>query len=242
MPFAWYWRQSQIENGESREICQRTVRSQNSLIACQRFGSSSRIENAAAVAQSEPDDRQPELASRQPVRQPHRRDDERRELRPAGERDERAARPRPRDQPEPPDEERRKQRVVRVRARRVLRERVGGPREGKRRAEARPAEAEADEAQPEDAEQVEGDHRRVRGRQVVPAAAPAEEEVAGDVALVRDGPVRVAERVRRLAAAVRLDALADLALGVRRAARLQALLDGHVPVRRLARRRSARRR
>ena len=74
----------------------------------------------------------------------------------------------------------------------------------------------------------------MRGRQVVPAAAPAEEEVAGDVALVRDGPVRVAEGVRRLAAAVGLDALTDLALGVRRAARLQTLLDGHVPVRRLA--------
>ena len=74
----------------------------------------------------------------------------------------------------------------------------------------------------------------MRGRQVVPAAAPAEEEVAGDVALVCDGPVRVAEGVRRLATAVRLDALADLARRIRPAARLQALLDGHVPVRRLA--------
>ena len=69
---------------------------------------------------------------------------------------------------------------------------------------------------------------------VVPLAAPAEREVAGDVALVRDGAVRVAARVRRLAAPVRLDAFADLAVRVGRAARLQVALVGHVAVRPLA--------
>src|SRR5262249_7036168 len=52
-----------------------------------------------------------------------------------------------------------------------------------------------------------------------------EREVAGDVRLVRDRPVRVPLRVRALAAAVRLDPVADLAGGVggRARARLERL-------------------
>src|SRR3954464_14483152 len=71
------------------------------------------------------------------------------------------------------------------------------------------------------------------GRQVVPLAGPAERQVPGHVRLVRDGAIRVALRVRRLAAAVRLDPLADLALAVGLPARL-AELDREVAVRRLA--------
>ena len=75
-----------------------------------------------------------DLLARHAIRDPHRRHQQRRELRPAGERREDAARPRRREQPEAPDEKRGQQRVVRVRARRVLRERIRGPRERERRA------------------------------------------------------------------------------------------------------------
>src|SRR5262245_6687570 len=51
---AWYCRQSQIENGDSRSICQPSVRSQNTGAAWTGFGSSSRIENAASVATRNP--------------------------------------------------------------------------------------------------------------------------------------------------------------------------------------------
>src|SRR5581483_1728553 len=87
--------------------------------------------------------------------------------------------------------------------------------------------------------EVEGDRGEVRRREAVPLPAPAEREVAGDVRLVRGRPVRVALRVRALAAAVRLDAVADLAGGVGRPARLEVLaarelLDREVPPRRLS--------
>ena len=82
----------------------------------------------------------------------------------------------------------------------------------------------------------------MRGRQRVPLAAPAERQVAGQVRLVRDGPVRVALGVGRLAAAVRLDAVADLAGRVGGAAGGPVALDREVAVRALRRRRSARRR
>ena len=84
-----------------------------------------------------------------------------------------------------------------------------------------PAEATADEREPEHAERVEEERRRVRGPELVPLAGPAEDGVAGQVRDVRDRPVGVAARVRGLAAAVRLDPLADLALGVGRPARPQ---------------------
>ena len=82
-------------------------------------------------------------------------------------------------------------------------------------------------------EQVEPDRRRVRRRQLVPAPAPAECEHRGHVRQVRHRAVRVAARVGRLAASVRLDPLPDLTLRVRRAARRAVGLDGHVAVRRL---------
>src|SRR5512132_1041134 len=47
---AWYWRQSQIENGDSRSTCQPSVRSQNTRAAWTGLGSSRRIEKAARVA------------------------------------------------------------------------------------------------------------------------------------------------------------------------------------------------
>src|SRR5205823_10439418 len=47
---AWYCRQSQIENGESRRICQLIVRLQNSCAAASGCGSSRRIEKTPSVA------------------------------------------------------------------------------------------------------------------------------------------------------------------------------------------------
>src|SRR5581483_8605994 len=119
---------------------------------------------------------------------------------------------------EAPHEERRLDRVVRVRARDVLRERPRGPGERERRSEARPAEPPPDEAEAEQAEEVPEDRGRVHGRERVPLAAPPERDVAGDVRLVRHRAVRVAAVVRGLAAAVRLDAVPDLAGRVRWAA------------------------
>ena len=100
--------------------------------------------------------------------------------------------------------------------------------------ESRPAEPPSDEREPEQREQVPEDRRRVRGRQRVPLAAPAEDEVAGQVGEVGDGAVGVAARVRALAAAVRLDAVAHLARRVRRAALRAVVLDREVAVRALA--------
>ena len=71
----------------------------------------------------------------------------------------------------------------------------------------------------------------MRRPELVPLPAPAEDEIAGHVGEVGDRAVRVAARVRGLAAPVRLDALADLAVGVGGAARLQVALLRHVPVR-----------
>src|SRR6185369_11119069 len=101
-----------------------------------------------------------------------------------------------------------------------------------------PAETPSDEPEPEDRQKVEGDRGEVRRRQGVPLPAPAEDEVAGDVRLVRDRAVRVAFRIRALAAAVRLHPVADLAGRVGLAARLERLaarqlLDREVPPRRL---------
>ena len=80
-----------------------------------------------------------------------------RELRPAGERDERAARARPSVASQKPQiRKRRHDRVVRVRARDVLRERVRGP--GERRASPRaacPPKRRPTSASPSSAEQVE---------------------------------------------------------------------------------------
>ena len=59
------------------------------------------------------------------------------------------------------------------------------------------------------------------------------DRIAGQVGEVGHGAVGVAPRVGRLAAAVGLDPLADLALGVRDAARLLVLLHRHVAVRHL---------
>src|SRR5256885_1412499 len=56
------------------------------------------------------------------IGEPHRRDEEGGELRPRRERDEDSTRPGGRDEPEAPDQKGRGNRVVRVRARDVLRE------------------------------------------------------------------------------------------------------------------------
>ena len=136
-------------------------------------------------------------------------------------------------EPEAPDQEGGHDRVVRVRVGDVERERVGSPREGQHRRQSRPAEPPPDEGEPENAERVEEERGRVCRPELVPLPGPAESRVAGQVGEVGHGAVRVAPRVGRLAAAVRLDPLADLALGVGDAARLLVLLHRHVPVRHL---------
>ena len=74
----------------------------------------------------------------------------------------------------------------------------------------------------------------MRGPELVPLPGPAEDEVTRDVREIGDGPVRVASRVRGLAAAVRLDPLAHLAVRVGRTALLQVTLLRHVAVGSLA--------
>ena len=96
------------------------------------------------------------------------------------------------------------------------------------------SEPQADEDEREHGEQVERDRGRVRGRQRVPLPAPREDGDGRDVREVGHWAVRIAALDRGLAAAVRLDALADLPLGVLRPARLEVAALRHVPVRRLA--------
>src|SRR3954447_5599736 len=54
MPRAWYCRQSQSDQGDSRPICQRTVRSQKTRSSCSALGSSRTTENATSVAARKP--------------------------------------------------------------------------------------------------------------------------------------------------------------------------------------------
>ena len=143
-----------------------------------------------------------------------------------------ARRGRPRE-PEAQDQERREDRVVRVRARHVLRERVGGPGERERRAEARPAEAPAPRAR----------GRRARaGRRAIAVACAAgrsshfpvhpKSEVARHVRDVGDGavvsPARSPTRSGRWSGS-----LADVAVRVRRPPP-SVPLGRHVAVRHLA--------
>ena len=178
----------------------------------------------------EPEHRESTAAPRLRIAEPERQEQQRRELRPARDRDGGTARDGGREREEAPDEQRRSDRVVRVRARRVLRERPCDPRKRERGRESRPAEAAADERQPEDGEQVEEDRGEMHGGQGVPLAAPAEDRIAGQVRDVRHRPVGVSVRVRVLAPAVRLDAVAHLAVGVGRAALGAVVLDREVTV------------
>ncbi len=73
----------------------------------------------------------------------------------------------------------------------------------------------------------------MRRGEIVPLPRPAEDQVAREIRLVGDRAVGVALWVRGLAAAVRLDALARLALGVAGPARLEPVFDREVPVGRL---------
>ena len=92
-----------------------------------------------------------------------------------------------------------------------------------------PSEPATEQREPEQRQQVERDRRRMRSRQAVPAAAPPERRVCGDVCLVGNRPIRVAAVVGRLTAAIRLDALADLAVDVLRPTRLEFPSIGMCP-------------
>ena len=52
MLVAWYWRQSQIENGDSRSICQEIVRFQNSCAAPSGWPSSAPLPTTIASPKS----------------------------------------------------------------------------------------------------------------------------------------------------------------------------------------------
>ena len=244
-PAAWYWPQPQIENGDSRSSCQPKVRSPNTRAACSGSGSSSRTENAASVASGEAERRSAERAAATrsgTTSQSGASSSAANFVQPASA-TRRAARRRGRREPEAPDQERGHDRVVRVRVRDVERERVRRPgeREHRRQPRARRS-ASPTSARPSRQSASKSERRRVRRPQLVPLPGPAEDRVAGHVREVRDRAVRVAARVRALAAPVRLDPLADLALGVRRAARLPVVLDRHVAVGRSGRGRSGPRR
>ena len=144
------------------------------LTASMRLGSSRRTENTASVRHQECRPEPQRRPRAQPVRvgEPERREQERRELRPARERDGRTPRDGRRREPEAPDEERRHDRVVRVRVQRVGGEREGEPAERERDGELRAAEPAADEEQAEDDEQVERDRGRMRRGQRVPLPRP----------------------------------------------------------------------
>ena len=163
------------------------------------------------------------------VGRPERRDHERRELRPPGERDQSPARGRRGDEPEAEDQQHRPDRVVRVRAGHVLRERVRGPREGQRDREPASAEAQADEPEADHGEDVEHDRREAGGVELVALAGPADCRVPRQVSLVRDRTVRVSGRRGRFAAAVRLDEPGVVAVRVGRGARLRRLRPGSGP-------------
>ena len=105
------------------------VRSQKTRSSCSGLGSSSTTENAASVAASEARRRSAATGRRSGyVSQSGATTSDANFVQPESAH-ERAAADRRRDEPEAPDEEARHQRVVRVRARRVLRERIRGPRE-----------------------------------------------------------------------------------------------------------------
>ncbi len=121
-----------------------------------------------------------------------RRERERRELGQPGERRERPPRRRRAGEVDRREDHHRDERVVGIALQGEQREGKGDPRVGQRDAERRPAHAAADQEQQQDREQVEHDRGGVRGRQVVPGAAPAEDLLERDVGLVVDRAVRVA--------------------------------------------------
>ena len=59
-PRAWYWRQSQTENGDDRPACHQIERSQNARSSCSGLGSSSTTENATRVAATNPATKRPD--------------------------------------------------------------------------------------------------------------------------------------------------------------------------------------
>ena len=140
----------------------------------------------SSTANADDDDRRRARPPRLGVAGPERHEQQRGELRPARQRDGRAAGHRARQGDEPPDQECRGDRVVGVRARRVLRERPGDPRERERRCESRATEPPADDHEAEQTQAVEEDRRQMHGGQRVPLVAPAEDRVARDVRQVRD--------------------------------------------------------
>ena len=124
------------------------------------------------------------------------RERERCELRGRAEPDQKAAAHRRRDRDECPDHEQRHQSVVRVRHEVQEGERRRGPDEGEHHAETAAVfartEAAAEHEQPGDRQQVEGDRRGVRGRQViVPQVVEREDQLERQVREVGDRAVRV---------------------------------------------------
>ena len=180
MPRAWYCAQSQSENGDSRaDLRRRACGRRRRLRRVQRIGvEQAGSENAATRrdARSPRRTRAPaaDADARPGYVEPERRDDERRELRPARERDGDAARATASvASQKPEDEERRHDRVVRVRASTTYCVNgIRGPGERERRAEPAAAEAQADERRARAAQRTSKMiDVSVHGRELVPLAA-----------------------------------------------------------------------
>ena len=198
---------------------------------CVRLGSSRRIENTASVATTKPTANLSRGARAEAVRirEPERREQERGELRPARERDRRTPGDRRRAEPEAPHEDRGHDRVVRVRVHRVGGEREREPAEGERDRE-RLCRRSAGRRGTGRARRAGRRRSRSRARPEASPTCPTRSSEHGrDVGEVGDRAVGVAARVRGLAAAVRLDAVADLAVGVGRAAGAAASSTGMCP-------------
>ena len=125
----------------------------------------------------------------------HRREHDRGELGQRRGRQHRPARDRPREHEHRARHQQRHEPVVGVRVGDEQRERERRPRVGEQRAQVRPAQPAAEQPQPAGGQQVERHRGGVRGRQVVPGAAPRQQRLERHVGVVEDRAVGVAALV-----------------------------------------------
>ena len=124
--------------------------------------------------------------------------------------DRRAARERPAVQVDGEQDERRGERIVRARIRRVDRERECRPCVGEHDPEPRAPKAATDQEQQHDAGGIEHRGRRVRRLEIVPAAVPRPDQLERHIRQVEQGPVGVAVAVVGRERAVQLAPMGEL--------------------------------